>query len=325
MKFYTDEKIDFINSLLLSYGYWQKMHALNTNRTWVSNEYRRRFEMLMKSHAMHPFFSKFKAISDMNPPPQAFMQMILYFNDDCASCISGVSESDVIPPQLDTQDFTKAMADLRLKFAYSVVVEKTKDERKHLVAALDNFAGMKGAKFVTESVFPSSARTADPELVVSPLSSGNFTFNAGGKNFIIVSPECSSEGKWIFNSKQNLHTRYFLFKLEDSIRGDVERFVSVMKRGRRDYADKAYSIKSGLDDRQALLATVRQSLSAYLLAAETSNEVAVRYLSRAMKRGLGLVSPSYNILCRTFSKSADGTFNAEQFYSDLSAYIEKTY
>lgn len=325
MKFHTDEKIDFINALLLAYGYWQKQHQLNTGRIWHGNAYQNRFESLMKSHQKHPFFPIFKSIADMNPPPQAFMQMILYFNNDCSSCIDGVSESDVIPPQLDTAMFTRAMADLRKKFAYSVVIEKTREERKSLENAADDFASIQAAKFIVESVFPQSAQTADPELVVSPLSSGNFTFNAGGKNYIIVSPEGAENGGWKFGAKQGLHVRYFQYKTEPQIQTDIATYMPLMKKNSRVYADKTYSIKSGLDDRGAIAATVRQALSAYVIAAETSNETAMLFLSRAMKRGLGLVSVAYNILKQSFAESPDGTFRPERFYSDLQAFIKKSF
>ena len=324
MKFFDDENIDFINSLLLAYGYWQKMHELNTGRVCRLNGYQRRFQSLMKSHEKHPFFSILKSIADMNPPPSAFMQMILHFNRDCSSCIEGVDVSDVIPRELDSVKFIEAMADLRLKFAYSVVIEKTKAEREALLENVDDFSSMKAAKGLAESIFPRSKSTADPLLVLSPLSSGNFTFSAGGKDYIITSSEGVPENGWRFCSKKNLHARYFQFKLEKEIQADLDSFMPEMKRGERFYADRAYSIKSGLDDREAMAATVRQALSAYLLAEETSTESAELYLSTAMKRGLSLVSASFSILRRTFSESGNGVFDAKLFFGELSAFVQKS-
>ena len=82
-------------------------------------------------------------------------------------------------------------------------------------------------------------------------------------------------------------------------------------------------MKSGLDDKGALKATVRQVLSAYLVEQEESAVAAELLLTTAKKRGLSLVGAAYNILKRTFSESADGKYQNELFYSRLSAFIDK--
>ena len=326
MGFYTDERIDFINSLLLATGYWQKMFRLQRGEAWKGNKYQKTFEAMMKSHQLHAFYPILKSISDMNPPASAFLQMMLFLTDDCKKTLDDVDIYELIPPQLDAEEFLRAIADLKLKYQYSVRVQQTEEERKRLCKRADEAFRMEDAKYLIEETFPMSKESAEPELVLSPLSTGNFIFNAAEKNYIIVSPVAKDDEAepWTFANRYNMHARYYQLKLESSLEADTEQFVHIMNKGERRFADKAYSAKSGLDDREALKASVRNALSAYLIEEESSEEQAQQILTTAKKRGLSLVGAAYDIAKRTFEESKDSTFRKELFYPQLVSFIEKS-
>lgn len=326
MGFYTDERVDFINSLLLAVGYWQKVYRFQKGEAWKGNDYQKKFYSMMKSHELHPFYAILKSISDMNPPATPFLEMVLYFDEECKNVAGDIEISELIPPEIDAKEFLDAIADLKLKYKYSVRVEQTKKEREELCKQADAFFALEDAKYLIEEIFPKSKDAAEPELLISPLSTGNFIINASQKNHIIVSPEAHADGEksWSFRSRQNMHARYYQIKLEDELKCDIEELVPIMKQYEYNYMDKAYSMRSDMDDREALKATVRQAMSAYLISVESSDAEAEAVLTTAKKRGLSLVGATYNILKRTFSENANKPFQREQFYSELTSFIENS-